>query len=113
MDNILSDQDSIRFTGSGSNPAGNTPYGFYDNDAIFLTECYRGMLWASRKLGYPITDIEMIDINFYACYEEAVNEYGKEVNQFNIVNNMLVFQGQNLETLGSVNGRNVQGTCLA
>jgi len=113
MDNILSDQDSIRFTGSGSNPAGNTPYGFYDNDAIFLTECYRGMLWASRKLGYPITDIEMIDINFYACYEEAVNEYGKEVNQFNIVNNMLVFQGQNLETLGSVNGRNVQGTGLS
>ena len=112
MDAFLLDNDRIRFPGSGSQVPGNTAYGFYDNDPIFVSECYKGMIWASRKLGFPITDVEMIDINFYACFEEAVNEYGKEVNQFNIVNNMLVFQGQNLETLGSVNGRNVQGIGL-
>jgi hypothetical protein len=55
----------------------------------------------------------MLDINFYSCFEEAVNEYGKELNQFNIVNNMLVFQGQQLETLGSVNNRNIQGIGLS
>jgi len=112
MDNILIDQDRVRFSGSGSLVPGNTAYGFYDSDPIFVDECYKGMIWAARKLGYPNIDIEMIDINFYACYEEAVNEYGKELNQFNIVNNMLVFQGQQLSTLGSVNGRNVQGMGL-
>lgn len=112
MDNILIEQDRVRFPGSGSVVPGHTPYGFYDTDSVFTSECYNGMIWAAHKLGYPIVDIEMIDVNFYACYEEAVNEYGKELNQFNIVNNMLVFQGQNLETLGSINGRNVAGVGL-
>jgi hypothetical protein len=113
MDNILIDQDRVRFPGSGSPVPGNTAYHFYDGDPVFAAEAYSGMIWAARRLGYPNIDIEMIDLNFYACYEEAVNEYGKELNQFNIVNNMLVFQGQNLETLGSVNGRYVQGSSLS
>lgn len=112
MADILIDQDRVRFPGSGSAVPGKTFYGFYDNDSAFVTECYKGMLWAAHKLGYPNIDIEMQDVNFYACYEEAVNEYGKELNQFNMVNNMLVFQGQNLETLGTTNGRNVQGLGL-
>jgi len=106
------DQDRIRFPGSGSIVPGNTPYHFYDNDGAFVIDCYSSMIWAANRLGYPIIDIELLDVNFYACYEEAVNEYGKELNQFNIVNNMLVFQGQNMETLGAVNGRNVQGMGL-
>lgn len=113
MENYLIDQDRVRFPGSGSSIPGRTPYGFYDSDPIFVDECYKGMQWAARRLGYPIVDIELIDEDFYACYEEAVNEYGKELNQFNIVNNMLAFQGQNLDTLGNVNGRNVQGTGLS
>lgn len=107
---IVLDQSRIRFPGSGSKVKGNTPYGFYDDDPEFEKDCYNAMLWAARKLGYPIVDIEMVDVNFYACFEEAVNEYGKEVNQFNIANNILVFQGQPLETLGSLNNRNVTGT---
>ena len=106
------DQDRVRFPGSGSAVPGNTPYGFYDGDAAFIADCYNSMIWAAHRLGYPVIDIEMLDVNFYACYEEAVNEYGKELNQFNIVNNMLVFQGQELETLGQVNGRNIQGIGL-
>jgi len=112
MDQILIDQDRVRFPGSGSPVPGNTPYGFYDSDPVFVTECYKSMIWAAHRLGYPVVDIEMTPEDFYACYEEAVNEYSKEINQFNMVNNMLVFQGQNIETLGSVNGRNVQGLGL-
>jgi len=106
------DQDRVRYPGSGSIVPGNTAYHFYDNDGAFVTDCYSSMIWAAKRLGYPVIDIELLDVNFYACYEEAVNEYGKELNQFNIVNNMLVFQGQNLETLGAINGRNVQGMGL-
>ena len=112
MSDFLLDQDRVRFPGSGSNPAGNTPYGFFDQDPVFIKECYNGMIWAAKRLGWPNIDVELVDVNFYAAYEEAVNEYGKELNQFNIVNNMLAFQGMNLETLGSVNGRNVGGMGL-
>ena len=40
-----------------------------------------------------ITDIELLDVNFYACFEEACFEYSAQVNQFNIRNNMGVLQG--------------------
>jgi hypothetical protein len=113
MEPILIDQDRIRFSGSGSVVVGHTPYGFYDNDPTFAVECYRSMIWAAHRLGYPNIDIELRDVNFYACFEEAVNEYGKELNHFNIINNMLAFQGQPLDQLGVVNGRNVQSLGLA
>jgi hypothetical protein len=53
---------------------GNTPFGKYDDEKAFLTDCNASMLWAARKLGYPIVDIELEDIQFYACFEEAVLE---------------------------------------
>lgn len=84
----LIDQDRVRFPGSGSPVPGNTAYGFYDNDPEFVQDCYSSMIWASRRLGYYIVDIEMVDINFYAAYEEAVNEYGSLINQWNIINNI-------------------------
>jgi hypothetical protein len=68
--NYTVDQDRVRWPGSGSaiTPgSGSTPFGFYD--------------------------IEMIDKNFYACFEEACFEYSAQVNQFNIRNNMGVLQG--------------------
>jgi hypothetical protein len=46
-----------------------------------------------------------MDISFYACYEEAVSEYGAQVNQFNIKNNYLNLIGQTRTT--EVGGRAV------
>ncbi len=102
------DQDRIRFSGSGSAVSGSTPFGFYDTDPTFTVECYSSMTWAARRLGYPIVDIELIDVNFYAAYEEAVNEYNSQVNQFNIKNNLLNFIGQS--TSIDATGRAVQGS---
>lgn len=87
------DQDRIRFSGSGSVVEGNTPYGFYDADPAFRRDAYSSMIWASRRLGYPVVDIELLDIDFYAAFEESVNEYGSIVNQWNIVNNLSNFIG--------------------
>lgn len=96
--NYTVDQDRVRWSGSGSAivpGSGSTPFGFYDTDPQFQNEAPSAAVWAARRLGYPIVDIEMLDINFYACFEEAVNEYGAQVNQFNIRNNMGVLQGSN------------------
>ena len=88
------DQDRVRWPGSGSVVPGRTPFGFYDDDVQFAKDCASAAIWAAYRLGYPVQDVEMLDVQFYAAYEEAVNEYGSQINQFNIRNNMLNLIGQ-------------------
>jgi hypothetical protein len=44
-------------------------------------------------LGYPIVNIELQDINFYACLEEAITTYGNEVYQWKIRESYLSMEG--------------------
>ena len=104
------DNDRVRWPGSGSSVIGRTPFGFYDPDPQFQQEAPNAAKWAAFRLGYPIVDIEMIDVNFYACFEEAINEYGRQVNEWNIRNYIQVFQGQKVEDLGNLSGQAVMGT---
>jgi len=108
----LVDQDRIRWPGSGSSVVGNTPFGFYDSDYMFQADAKSAAIWAAYRLGYPVIDIELLDVNFYAAYEEAVNEYSAQVNQWNIRNYMQVFQGQKVSDLGNLTGKSVVGTPL-
>lgn len=111
--NYTVDQDRVRWPGSGSaiiTGSGVTPFGFFDSDPQFQVDAPNAAKWAASRLGYPITDIEMIDLNFYACFEEACLEYGAQVNQFNIINNITLLQG--LSTDINVTQRNIQGTSL-
>ena len=108
----LIDQERVRWPGSGSAVAGNTALHIYDSDALFQADCYAAMVWAAYRLGYPNVDIELIDRQFYMAYEEAVNEYSKEVNHFNIINNIFLLQGQKITDLGNVTGRAVTGAGL-
>ena len=111
MSNLL-DSDRVRWPGSGSVVAGLTPFGFYDSDPVFVSECASGAKWAARRLGYPVVDIELLDVNFYSCYEESVNEYASQINQWNIVNNISNLQGINISENANVSGMNVQGSAL-
>jgi len=108
----LVDQDRVRWPGSGSAVIGRTPFGFYDNDSTFQTDAQSAAVWAAYRLGYPIVDIEMLDVNFYAAFEEAINEYSAQVNQMNIQNYLLTLQGQDISTLGNLTGKAVMGTPL-
>jgi hypothetical protein len=73
--------------------SGSTPYHFYDTDTEFKTEGPLFATWAARRLGYPIVNIELQDINFYACFEEAVTTYGNEVYQWKVRENYLSMEG--------------------
>lgn len=106
------DQDRIRFPGSGSPVQGNTPFGTYDTDPVFQADAYAAMIWAARRLGHPIVDVELLDVNFYAAFEEAVNVYNSKINEYNMVNNMFALQGQRLDTIGSLNNRAITGAGL-
>ena len=72
---------------------GNTPFGFYDNDLTFQQEAPLFATWCARRLGYPIVNIELQDINFYACLEESITTYGNEVYQWKIRESYLSMEG--------------------
>ena len=80
--------------GSGSAVSGNTPFGFYDTDSEFQGEAPKFATWCAQRLGYPLMNVELQDIQFYACLEESVSEYSAQINQFNIKDNLLSLQGQ-------------------
>jgi len=85
------------WAGSSSFHSGNTPYGFYDTDETFRTGSHsidKFADWSAKRLGFPIVEVELQDVQFYTCYEEAITEYSAQVNQFNIRDNMLALQGQ-------------------
>jgi hypothetical protein len=63
-----------------------------------------------RRLGYPIIDVELIDEQLYACFEEATSEYSAQVNQFNIRNNLPQLMGQG--TGSNYTGKLVEGSFL-
>jgi hypothetical protein len=73
-----------------SNP---TPFGFYDADTDFITDADKISNWCAQRLGYPLVDIEMQSVNFYSCFEEAINEYGAQLYNFQIINNFHTLEG--------------------
>ena len=81
--------------GSSSFTTGSTPFGFFDNDTMFQSHADSFSKHAAQNVGYPIMDVELIDINFYNAFESAVVEYSNQVNQVNIANNLLNTLGIN------------------
>jgi len=81
--------------GSSSFTTGSTPFGFFDTDLMFQSEADSFAKFAANSVGYPIMDVELIDINFYTAFEAAVIEYSNQINQVNIVNNLMNTLGIN------------------
>jgi hypothetical protein len=73
-----------------SNP---TPFGFYDNDPQFIADADKVAKFCSQRLGYPIQNVELQDINFYTAFEEAVTVYGNELYGYKIRENYLSLEG--------------------
>ena len=82
-------ENSIIWPGSSSFTTGSTPFGYFDDDAIFQSHADKFAVFAANQLGYPVVDVELQDINFYTAFEGAIIEYSNQVNQVNIVNNLL------------------------
>ena len=93
--------------GSSSFFPGDTPFGFYDNDFQFQQDADKFAKFASQRLGYPLVEIELQDINFYTALEDAVTTYGNEIYAYQVADNLLSFQGNPL-TIASPNNKLVQ-----
>lgn len=91
---------SVSFTIGSS-----TPFGLFDSDSNFSSDAEKTATWCAKRMGYPIVDIEMQGNQFFACFEEAVSEYGAQINYMNIKDNLLQMRGS---TTGSdLQGKNV------
>ena len=87
--------------GSSSFSAGDTPFSFYDTDTAFQTDAVTTSAWCATRLGYPLVDIELQAINFFTCFEEAINEYGAQLYNFQIINNFQTLEGNTTGSAGS------------
>jgi len=81
------------YPGSSSFMPGNTPFGFYDYDYQFQTDADKVTTFVARRLGYPIMEVELQDLNFYAAFEEAITTYGNELYAYQVRDNMLSLEG--------------------
>jgi len=79
--------------GSSSFFPGNTPFGFYDYDYQFQTDADKVAKFCAQRLGYPIINVELQDINFYTAFEDAVTTYGNEVYAYKIRQDYLSLEG--------------------
>jgi hypothetical protein len=86
-------QNIAIWPGSSSFFPGDTPFGFYDYDYQFQQDADRVAQFCATRLGYPIMEVELQDIHFYAAFEEAVTTYGNEIYSFKIRDNFLSMEG--------------------
>ena len=98
------------YPGSSSFFPGETPFGTYDNDYEFSEDAPKVAHWVATRLGYPIQNVELVDASLFACFEESVSEYGAQVNQFNIRNNLDVLKGNPTGT--DYTGKFIEGSFL-
>lgn len=78
---------------TGSSTTRPTPFGYYDGDATFKSEADKVADWCAKRLGYPIMEVELQDLNFFAAFEEAVTEFSTLVNMNNAKDYMLTLIG--------------------
>jgi hypothetical protein len=83
--------------GSSSFDVGETPFGFYDLDQEFRIDADKVANFCARRLGYPLVDVELQEISFYAAFEEAVTTYGNELYAYKIRDNQLTLEGSSTE----------------
>jgi hypothetical protein len=89
----------VVYDGTPGPISGSTPFGFYDNDIQFQSDGPKVANYCARKLGYPVLDVELNDLNIYACFEEAVSIYAEELYQLKIKDNYITLEGTSTGSL--------------
>ena len=88
--------------------AGNTPFGYYDNDTEFVRDARSVCGFVAIRLGIgglKLTPIKAVsDMTVLAAFEEAVTTYGNLVYQYKIRDNYINMEGG--DTLPFMNNTN-------
>ena len=86
------------WTGTSTFAAGQTPFGFYDNQTDFKTDANKVADFCARRLGYPLADVELQSGSFFTAFEEAVTTYGNELYAYKVRENYLSLEGSTSNT---------------
>lgn len=81
------------WNGTAGPISGSTPFGFYDSDPQFQLAGPKVADYCTRKLGYPIMEVELQSGSIYACFEEAISIYAEELYHAKIKDNYLSLEG--------------------
>lgn len=100
--------DPIIYAGSASFFVGDTPFGFYDSDPDFQCDAESMTNYCAQRLGYPIVDVELNQLQFFTAFEAAVTEYGNQVNTFSARDNILSLMG--FDTGSNINQKYIEPT---
>lgn len=84
--------------GSSSFAPGDTPFGFYDSDLDFQNDADKVAKFCAQRLGYPIENVELQDIQFYTAFEEAVTTYGNEIYAYLVREDLVDLIGSSTST---------------
>jgi len=79
-----------------------TPFGFFDTDAQFQSEADSMVVFVKRKLGDDVLSVELTKKQIWACFEEAVLEYSRLINESRIKSELVVILGTPTGSNGSV-----------
>jgi hypothetical protein len=90
--------------GSSSFSPGQTPFGFYDDDPIFVSDADKVAKWCATRLGYPLVNVELQSGSFYSALEEATLTYTNHIYQYKIQDNYSGLEGSNISSLNSNGG---------
>ncbi len=89
------------WTGVSTFAAGQTPFGFYDDQADFVTDADKVADFCARRLGYPLADVELQSGSFFTAFEEAVTTYGNELYAYKVRENYLSMEGFATESIAN------------
>ena len=100
------------WTGTSTFTAGQTPFGFYDNQTDFKNDADKVADFCARRLGYPLADVELQSGSFYTAFEEAITTYGNELYAFRVRENFLSLEGASslIESNGQIMKPNMGST---
>jgi len=70
-----------------------TAFGFYNTDTDFQSDANKVTTFCARRLGWPIENVELQDVQFWTAFEEAVTVYGNELYAFKQREDYLSIEG--------------------
>ncbi len=99
------------WTGISTFAAGQTPFGFYDNQIDFRVDANKVADFCARRLGYPLADVELQSGSFFTAFEEAITTYGNELYAYRVRENYLSLEGASslVESNGQIMKPNMAG----
>lgn len=72
-----------------------TPFGFFDADPTFQSEADAMISFIKRKLGDDVLSVELTKKEIWACFEEAICEYGRHIHETKIISELTNVLGLN------------------